>query len=55
MWTEAVGNNAGSDKVIVRIGNRVNRGMTIKTYEVAAKQIGATDDCTISSVREVRQ
>lgn len=54
VWTEAVGNNTGSDKVTVRVGNRLNRGMTIKSYEVAAKQVGATDDCNILSISEAR-
>lgn len=53
-WTEMSGNNNGVDYVTVRIGNRINRGMTIKKYEVAAKQIGTTDDCNIKSVSEVQ-
>lgn len=54
MWTEAVGNNVGSDQVTVRAGNRVNRAMTIKAYEVQARQIGATDDCDVIGTSEVK-
>lgn len=54
IWTEAVGNNVGSDTVVVRIGNRLNRGMTIKTYNVAAKQIGNTRDCNVTAVKSVK-
>lgn len=47
MWTEAIGDNTGSDKVTVRIGRK-----KIK-YKVDAEQIGRTDDCTILTVTEV--
>ena len=49
-WTEAMGSNVGSDDVTVRTGNRTNRGMTIQTYTVSAKQIGMSDDCTVTRV-----
>ncbi len=52
-WTRAMKNNNGSDNVTVRIGNRINRGMTIKTYNVSAKQIDSSNDCTIQSSTEV--
>jgi len=54
IWTEAVGNNVGSDNVTVRIGNRLDRAMTIKKYKVSVKQLGATDDCKILKVVEVQ-
>lgn len=53
-WTEAMGNNSGSDSVTVRIGNRTNRGMTIKKFVVVAKQIGSSDDCNITKVAEAK-
>ncbi|MGE0632459.1 MAG: hypothetical protein AB7O96_08635 [Pseudobdellovibrionaceae bacterium] len=49
-WTEAMGENTGSDKITVRVGNRENRGLTVVTYTVVAKQIGSTDDCRIIDV-----
>jgi len=54
-WTEAMGNNTGSDRVTVSVGNRTNRGMTIKTYEVYAKQVGSSDDCNILETVEFEQ
>lgn len=54
VWSEAVGENVGSDQVTIRIGNRINRAMTIKTYEVFAKQIGTGADCNVLEVVEVR-
>ncbi len=52
-WTEAVGNNTGSDKVIVSVLNPAN-GLDVKsTFQVFAKQIGATADCNIRKVVEL--
>lgn len=53
-WTEAVGNNTGSDRVTVRANNREDRAMTFKTYEVFAKQINTTADCNILDVIETQ-
>ena len=52
-WTASMSNNIGRDKITVRIGNRKNRGMTIKSYSVIAVQIGSSDDCIIQSSIEV--
>ena len=50
LWTSAVGNNTGSDKVTVRAGNRIDRGMTELTYTVYASQIDDSADCDITDV-----
>ncbi len=52
VWTEAVGNNAGSDVVEVKAPNKTTKDMVIKRYIVSAKQIGTSDDCNVISVTE---
>jgi len=53
MWTEAVGENVGSNTVTVRGTNA--RGLSvIEMYNVAAKQIGATDDCKVTKTSIAR-
>lgn len=54
-WTEGMAENTGSNRVTVRIGNRVNRAMTIKKFDVHAKQIDASDDCNILGIAEVER
>lgn len=53
-WTEAVGNNTGSDNVTVSVPGRIVDHIVKKTYSVGAKQIGRSDDCTILSVKLVK-
>jgi len=53
MWTEAVGNNTGSDTVTVSavVGNVE----LSETYEVSAKQLGTTANCDVTQVEQVQQ
>lgn len=54
VWTEAAAENHGSDIVTVRTENRTNSGITVKSFQVFVKQIGATSDCKILSKKEVK-
>ncbi len=45
VWTEAVGNNVGSNSVTVKGANG-----KINFYDVSGKQIGTTDDCVVTDV-----
>jgi hypothetical protein len=51
-WTEAVGDNTGSNLVVVSGSGRVNARVKRKTYRVSAKQIGVSSDCNITGVTE---
>jgi hypothetical protein len=48
-WTNNESDNVGSDRVTV-LGERPNRGPTISTYTVKAKQVGSFQTCEILSV-----
>lgn len=43
-WSEAMGNNSGSDDVTLSVGRFV------QTYTVYARQIGTTDDCVVTGI-----
>lgn len=45
-------NNTIGGTVIVRAGNRINRGMTVVEYAIRARQIGSSNDCTIEEIFE---
>ena len=54
VWTEAGRNDEGKDKVTVQASNRLNAEKTTKTFEVSARQIGATENCNVLNVVEVK-
>lgn len=50
-WTEYESENSGCDIVTV-MGKRLNRGLTLATYSIKAKQVGVFETCEIISVEE---
>lgn len=51
VWTEAVGNNTGSDTVFVMAGRGDDDAVT-ESYVVFARQINATADCKITGIED---